>query len=337
MNAERLTAYRLELPLIAPLRSAHGTEAVRDLILVRCRLDRSETEGDPVEGWGECPTLRAEGYSPETTEVAWRSLVDGIPLASAAAGAIADARADAAARSGGDASGRPQMVVRTCRVVSIDDDWPPHGDLKLKIDTGVSLRRLAALRRAGPDRRIAVDANGTLRHVNDAAAVIEALGELMYFEQPFARDRFDLHASLRRATGVRVALDESVTSAADLRLAHAAGALDVVSVKPARLGGVVAAGAVADLAESLGVEWFVGGMWESGIGRAAALSLAARQSPALPTDLGPTDRYLARDVCAPLQTRGDGLVVPGGPGWGRVPDPAALDELTVAVAELVDR
>ena len=75
-------------------------------------------------------------------------------------------------------------------------------------------------------------------------------------------------------------------------------------------------------------------MWESGIGRAAALQVAAWQSPDLPTDLGPSSRYVERDVCEPIIEDADGVVVPAGPGWGRTPDPDRLAELTVVEADL---
>ena len=85
---DSLTAFRIHLPLVRPLRSAHGVEQVRDLILVRCRTR------DGVEGWGECPTLSHLGYSGETTDLAWAALTGGGALGPMASGAIADARAD---------------------------------------------------------------------------------------------------------------------------------------------------------------------------------------------------------------------------------------------------
>jgi len=325
--SERLTAFRIHLPLRRPLRSAHGSESVRDVILVCCHLD------DGTAGWGECPTLSTPGYSSETTDSAWAALLAGGPIGPMAAGAVADARQDAAERAEGVVRSDGRRTVPSCTVVDLDGEVPAAGAVKLKV-AGVEAERLVAVRRRWPDRPVAVDANGSLGSVEEAAAVLDALGGVVYFEQPFPRDRLDLCAALRDRTGCVVALDESIGSLHDLQVAHGAGALDVVSVKPARLGGVAAAFEVARSAAELGLRWFVGGMWESGIGRAAALQVAARQSPDLPTDLGPSSRYVERDVCAPIVEDADGVVVPSGPGWGRTPDEARLAELTVDRAEL---
>ena len=62
---------------------------------------------------------------------------------------------------------------------------------------------------------------------------------------------------------------------------------------------------------------FVGGMLELGVGRATAAAVAALAACSLPTDLGPSARYVADDVTDPVLTDGDGrLVVPAGPGLG---------------------
>ena len=94
-----------------------------------------------------------------------------------------------------------------------------------------------------------------------------------------------------------MALDESLVSPDAVRSALAAGAVDVVSVKPARLGGVAAAAAVVRLAAEAGRPAFVGGMLELGIGRAGAAAVAAMAGCTLPTDLGPSAAYVEADVC----------------------------------------
>ena len=45
---------------------------------------------------------------------------------------------------------------------------------------------------------------------------------------------------------------------------------------------------------------FVGGMLESGVGRASAVALAALPIFGIPSDLGPSHRYFERDVTAPI-------------------------------------
>ena len=68
---------------------------------------------------------------------------------------------------------------------------------------------------------------------------------------------------------------------------------------------------------ALGFAAFCGGMLETGIGRAAALAIASLPGLVLPTDLGPSSRYLVRDLTAPFDLDAAGcLTVPDGPGLG---------------------
>ena len=59
---------RVSVPVRRPHRSAHGTDDVRESILVRWR------SADGVDGWGECPTLAGGGYVVETPDEAWSAL-----------------------------------------------------------------------------------------------------------------------------------------------------------------------------------------------------------------------------------------------------------------------
>ena len=127
-----------------------------------------------------------------------------------------------------------------------------------------------------------------------------------------------------------IALDESATSLGALEVALTLGAGAVVNVKPARLGGPYAAVAVARQVFDAGGGVFVGGMLESGVGRAAALAVAALPIFALPADLGPSNRYFERDLTDPIGVDDVGRVlVPQGPGIGVVPDPSLLDAMAV--------
>jgi O-succinylbenzoate synthase len=175
---------------------------------------------------------------------------------------------------------------------------------------------------------VAADANGSLGVAGVAA--LDDLG-LAYLEQPLAPGATwaDL-AGLRASVATPIALDESLTSVADLRAALAAGCCDAVSLKPARMGGVAAAAAAAALCVDAGVACFVGGMFELGIGRASAAAVASLGGCTLPCDLGPSSRYLQRDICSEITCDAEGmLLVPDGPGIGREPYDAALAAATV--------
>jgi O-succinylbenzoate synthase len=78
-------------------------------------------------------------------------------------------------------------------------------------------------------------------------------------------------------------------------------------------------------------------MFELGIGRAHAAAVAALDGCTLPSDLGPSRAYVDVDVCEPIVVDGAGrLVVPSGPGCGRVPDEDALAAFAVDEVVLGD-
>ena len=127
-------------------------------------------------------------------------------------------------------------------------------------------------------------------------------------------------AELQHGLVTPIALDESLGSTADLRAAAAAGAIGVVSLKPARMGGIEEALTAGVAAGQLGLAAFVGGMLELAVGRAGAAALAACGFCCLPTDLGPSQDYVAEDVAEDVVVDAHGdLVVPSGPGNGRAP------------------
>lgn len=349
---------RVRVPLRTPLTSAHGAEVARDLVLVRITL------ADGATGWGECSALARPTYTAEHTAGAWLVLRDelvpallagtdagvvGHPMAAAAVGtAHLDARLRRQGRrlveELGATFGRPAERVPTAGVVSrsgtVDEvlatvaERVAEGAALVKVKVSprpADLEAVAAVRAAWPDLALAVDGNGTL----DARSlsVLAPLG-LAYVEQPAPADDLLASAALARRCDAPIALDESITSLAVLEVALTLGAGTVVNVKPARLGGVAIAAEVARAAGEAGCGVFVGGMVETGVGRAAALAVAALPWCTLPTDLGPSRRYLDPELTEPIELDGEGcLVVPKGPGTGVVPDPDRLD--AVAVDRLV--
>lgn len=317
---------RVRLPLRRPHRAATGTETWREVLLV-------EVEGASGLGWGECPTLSDRAYAGETTDDAWAALTSpsGQPGPMALA-AVADAQLDAELRGQGRTLGRPGVRLERTVVAGFDlplDELDGHdAPVKLKI-TPRHLDRLRDARRRWPHRRLMADANGTFRHPDQLTDVLEEI-RLTYLEQPFPAGDLRAHAALRDRIATPIALDESIRTAGDLRAAAAAGAVDLVSIKPARVGGVEAAMRLIEVAAELGLGGFVGGMLETGIGRAAALRVASDPWFVLPTDLGPSRQYFPEDLCDPTEGDDTTVVVPAGPGLGRSPDPERLAAVTVA-------
>ena len=177
--------------------------------------------------------------------------------------------------------------------------------------------RVAAVREAvGPRGRIRLDANGAWE-VDTAVTAVERLEafDLELVEQPVAGLE-DL-ARVRRRVAVPVAADESVRSLDDARRLAALDAADAVVVKVQPLGGVRAA---LQVVEAAGVPAIVSSLYETSIGLAAGVALAAAL-PELPYACGlGTGVLLVGDVVAdPLIPRGGVLAV-----RRLEPDPALL-------------
>ncbi|WP_421119804.1 enolase C-terminal domain-like protein [Aquihabitans daechungensis] len=346
---------RLRMPLRHAHRAAHGSEAVRDLVLV------GTTFADGTVGWGECSALARPTYSSEHTAGAWLVLRDevvpavlagrapqvvGHPMASAAVlTSLTDAvlqRVDRplATELAATLGANPLVAVPTCAVISradaVDDVLARVAErvqqrvamVKLKVTPDpLDLATVGAVREAWPDLALAVDFNGTADA--DSLRRLDGL-HLEYVEQPAPAEELVRSAHLASLIGSPVALDESLSSVGALDAAVALGAGRIANVKPARCGGPHAAAALVGHARNAGFEVFVGGMMESGVGRAAALAVAALPACTLPTDLGPSLAYFDEDITAPLTTDDSGrMVVPAGGGIGVAPSAEHLERFTV--------
>src|SRR5690606_11079678 len=141
-------------------------------------------------------------------------------------------------------------------------------------------------------------------------------------------------ARLHEQSPMRIAADEAVVDPATLERVLDLRAADLLVIKPMMLGGLTASTEVARRAFERGIGAFVTTTFDSSIGTAAALQLAA----SLPWDaahgLG-TGGHLASDVTARtlLATNGR-LALPSEPGLGIDVSEDALD--TVATGPWVE-
>src|SRR5262249_7711701 len=98
---------------------------------------------------------------------------------------------------------------------------------------------------------------------------------VLLLEQPFAADDLLGHAELARVMSTPICLDESITSPRAAATALRLGACSVINIKPARVGGYLAARAIHDLCAAHGIPVWCGGRLETGEGRAAHPAPAA--------------------------------------------------------------
>ena len=301
VTVERVELRRVALPLRRPFRTAHGTEDRRDLLLVRVRT----TDGD---GWGECVAPLEPRYSAEhvegATDVLRRFLVpellaggpvapaevadrtatiSGHPMAKAALEmAILDASLRLAGRSLADHLGATRKSVDSGVAVGLHarldellaevDEYVGQGyrRVKLKIEPGWDEAPVAHVRAIYPDLALQVDANeayGTAEQAAEALAPLDAHG-LLLIEQPLPADDLLGHAALATNLTTPLCLDESITSTATARTALHLGACRIVNVKAGRVGGYLEAKRLHDLCLATNTPAWVGGMLETGLGRA---------------------------------------------------------------------
>jgi o-succinylbenzoate synthase len=280
-------SHRVRVPLRVPL----GGQSFRDATLV---------EG-PV-GWGEfsplpgypCDPRRCEEAVREAVFLGWPAPVRSeVPVNALVPAVDAETAAQLAAEAG--AAGMTTVKVKV-------------GDGPLADDVD----RVAAVRAAlGPGGRIRLDANGAW-DVDTAVVALDRLGayDLELVEQPVA-DLADL-AKVRRRVAVPVAADESVRGLGGARRLAALAAADAIVVKVQPLGGVRA---TLKVIEAAGVPAVVSSLYETSVGLAAGLALAAALPELLfACGLG-TAALLAGDVVA------DPLIPSGGVLAVRRPEP----------------
>jgi o-succinylbenzoate synthase len=351
------------LPLVAPFRTSFGEETDKVCVLVRVVTD-------DAEGWGECVTSPDPGYSEEFNEGAWLVLRDylapalfgagdvsaddldrvlsgvrGNPMAKATlVDAFLDAELRAAGRSLAEHLGAVNervpcgvsvgIATSTAQLLDQVDGYLAEGyrRIKLKIEPGLDVERVGAIRAAHPDIALSVDANAA--YSLDDIDVFRALDafDLLMIEQPLHHDDLVRHAELQGRIRSDICLDESIRSAAGAAAAIELGACRIVNIKQGRVGGVPEAKRVHDVALSAVVPVWCGGMLETGIGRATNLALAGLPGFTLPGDTSASARYFADDITEPFVMDRDGtMVVPTGPGIGVTPRPDRLEATTIRI------
>jgi len=352
---------RIRLPFAAPFRTALGVQHDRDVLLV------SVGTGDST-GWGECVAMNEPIYTSEYVSGAHAVIRDVLlPLLSGttvtaltlgrllasiqghrmAKAALEMALLDAELRSSqislatflGAARDRVEVGVAlgidrdAARLVETVRKYVDRGyrRVKLKIMPGWDIEPVATVRDAfGSDLALQVDGNRAYGPAEmPRLSALDAFG-LAMIEQPFA----DLvtHASFARTIHTPICLDESITSTEATRLALSLGSCSIVNIKPGRVGGYLEARRIHDLCVARGVPVWCGGMFETGLGRAANLALAALPGFTMPSDISESSRYFERDITDPFVLAPDGTIgVPSGPGIGVAPDPDRLAEVTMSV------
>ncbi|BCJ86316.1 o-succinylbenzoate synthase [Effusibacillus dendaii] len=207
--------------------------------------------------------------------------------------------------------------------------------IKIKIQPDWDEIPLRAIRQAFGPVPLMADANSayTLADV-DRLRRLDEFG-LMMIEQPLAHDDIIDHAKLQRVIDTPICLDESIVSAEDGRRAAELCSCKIINIKPSRVGGPTEAVRLHDICRANGIPVWCGGMFESGIGRAFNIALAALPNFCLPGDISASNRYWQEDIIEPeIVMETDGTIgVPAVAGMGFAVKRELLDRLTIEKKE----
>ncbi|HEY8530959.1 MAG TPA: o-succinylbenzoate synthase, partial [Limnochorda sp.] len=208
--------------------------------------------------------------------------------------------------------------------------------VKVKVEPGRDVALVKAIRERYGEIPLMVDANGAYTLADlPLLKELDTFG-LMMIEEPLAGGDLEAYAALQAELATPICLDESLPDARTVRRAARLGAGRVVNLKPGRVGGPAEALEIEAACREAGLGLWIGGMLESGVGRALNLILAALPGVTLPGDTSASDRYYASDlVTEPARLLPDGTVpVPRGPGIGVDVDREYLAAVTAREAWL---
>jgi O-succinylbenzoate synthase len=367
MKIERIDLYHVSQQLVSPFVTSFGPQLQRDCLLLTLHSEGLAGWGECVatNDPGYCyetvqtawhilsdflipALLGKEVVEPEELRPLL-SFVRGHPLAKAA---LDQALWDLAAQRDGVSMAarlaapypegpRPRVPVGVSigiqssveKTMEVIGDYVAQGyrRIKLKIKPGYETALAQRARATFPDLPIMLDANSAYRL--EDAPTFQAMDHLnlLMLEQPLGYEDIYDHSRLRPLIQTPLCLDESIHSADHARYALALAACDIINVKPSRVGGWTEARRIHDLCRAAQMPLWVGGMLETGIGRAAQLALASLPGFTLPGDISATGRYYAQDVTAPftLNAEDSTLTVPAGPGLGVEVDADYLQHITL--------
>ncbi|MFK7907749.1 MAG: o-succinylbenzoate synthase [Chitinophagales bacterium] len=156
---------------------------------------------------------------------------------------------------------------------------------------------------------ISFDANGSF-----SAKDLDKFGYFVntydtVIEQPFSPSRFDVYlAAKKRFPNLKVCFDEEVKSIGDLIKLHQLGAMDELNLKVGRVGGISNSIEILQYCHQHEIPCWIGGMFETGIGRLLNLQFASYLPNAAAHDLSPSKRYFLQDIIDPDVKMSEGYV-----------------------------
>ncbi|MGB9631478.1 MAG: o-succinylbenzoate synthase [Candidatus Methanodesulfokora sp.] len=350
MQIRSLEMFHVKMDLVAPFETSFGIEKERECIIIRAE----ERGGE--EGWGEVPASSGPWYSHETAKCEWHIIEDFISKDVIGKeiekpqdiwkGVVSRIRGHNMAKAGVDmalwdlysriegkslskAIGGEKDRIESGVSIGIKRNLESlietvksnvekgYRRIKLKIKPGWDLEVVREVRKELPDFPMHVDANGA--YDMSYLRLFRELDRynLMMIEQPFSFEDLVQHSELARLIRTPICLDESITSKERAVEAYRIGSCSIINVKPARIGGLTKTLELHDFCVSAGIPIWIGGLLETGIGRAHLVAAASLPGVKYPNDISASSRYYREDIVIPEWSVEDGFIrVPKGRGIG---------------------
>lgn len=332
---ERITLYRLRVPLVTPYRLAFGPVERFDTIVVECAARDGRT------GLGEATVLT--GYTDETIEDSWRAAREFaaqlVKLDSATAqrrvGQLVHERPFTATAFGSALEmleGSPhleidhEVPVPILALLNATAEEAMHSEferllaagyrtIKVKIgfDVATDLAHVTAVQKITRGRAsIRIDANQGYT-AEEGIAFVTALdpADIELFEQPCAAGDWDAHLAVTRVSSVPMMLDESIYGLADIERAARFGAAAFIKVKLMKLGSLEALAQAIGRIRTLGMRPILGNGVACDLGCWMEACIAARHID----NAGEMNGFLkarAQLLSEPLELRGGALLLKPG-------------------------
>jgi len=364
MRIVAITPTLVEVPLAGAVHGVHGTTAVQRSVLVRVTTD----EG--VEGWGNVdptpgyslvsatdihdtvariapPLAGADAFNlHRALALMDRETAEAFEAKAAIEMALLDAQGHALHRPvhsllGGALASEVTLnawigTVPPAQAAREAAEWLRRGFASAKIKVSGAGRegidRVAAVREAVGDRMaLRVDFNESLA-LSESAAFICRLEpyRLTLVEQPIARTDLAGLAEIRRAIGIPLMADESVTGPASLIDIIRREAADIVKVKVMKQGGLLRTRQMIECAAAAGLRVVVGHGFGLTLSTLAEVAVAATCDAVMPGCEAVGPLKMAGDVVRdPINLEGGVIRLTDAPGLGATVDPDALKRYRV--------
>ena len=182
--------------------------------------------------------------------------------------------------------------------------------IKVKIKKGAEIDILRSVRDTFPEITLSADANSDYTEKDFELLKQIDRFDLVYLEQPLYHDDIVFHSKLSKILSTPICLDESIVSPEIAENAFDIGACKVINIKPGRVGGLYNSIKIAKIVqENKGHVW-IGGMLETGIGRAFNIAMASSELIDYPGDTSPNEKYFDEDIVDRKFTMKDGTIKP---------------------------